>query len=494
MIDEGGLLSRRGFLGVAGAVAAGLVLPGVGSAGVRRRTGAAPGAYATHPDWAALPPVTVNHPAVDVPPGYVFAAPFELGRSTRTGFGPLIMANDGQPVWFLPLQHVQAQNLMVQRYRGRPVLTWYEGTPGGLYGGSCVIYDPAYHELKRVHGGHGLACDLHEFLLTDRGTALMAIANEVRADLTALGGPPDARVVEGVVQEVDVTSHRVLLEWHSLDHVDPSESSMTEPTPEGNVDYFHLNSIGVDTDGDLLISARHTSTVYKVSRRSGAIVWRLGGARSDFALGPGAAFAYQHDARRQADGTLTLFDNGAAGVGPPVESTSRAIRLRLDTAARRATLVREYVPEKQRLSIAMGNLQVLPDGGVFVGWGTAGGFTEFDAAGRVRHDGEFPPGIASYRFFRVPWAARPQTRPAVVLARGPAGGITATVSWNGATEVASWRVLGGPAARSLSRVASRPKAGFETVIPLATAPRRLAVEALDRRGRFLGRTATIAVR
>ena len=358
-------VSRREFVVLAGAAAAGLALPRSGTAAPTAR-------FATQPAWQ-VPQVRVDRAPDGVAPGYIVAAPFWLGSPPDAPVsGPVLLDDAGEPAWYLPLPHVEAHNLRVQTYEGRPVLTWYEGTPGGSYGGSCVIYDFAYHELKRVRGGHGLACDLHEFLLTGRGTALLAIADEVPAPGD---GPP---IVEGVVQERDIESGRVLFEWHSLDHVDVSESYRAEVTDAGNVDYFHLNSIDLDTDGNYLVSARHTSTVYKLDRHSGAVLWRLGGKRSDFTFRPGAAFAFQHDARRQRDGTITIFDNGATGPGAEqVEPASRAIRIRLEQKGRTAALVQEYVPEQPRLSTAMGNVQVLPDGGVFVGWGTAGGWTEF---------------------------------------------------------------------------------------------------------------------
>ena len=480
-----GRLTRRELLLAAAGAAAGLALPR-GAWARQSGAGSSAARYATQPSWQ-VPAITVATPAAGVARGPIAIAPFGLGASPAPN-GPLLVDDAGEPVWYLPLRHVQVQNLKVQRFRGRPVLTWYEGAPGGLYGGSYVVYDESYRELKRVHAGHGLACDLHEFLLTDRGTALIAAAASVP---DPAGGPP---LVEGVVQERDVDSGRVLLEWHSLAHVPPAESFRTGVTPAGNVDYFHLNSIDVDTDGNLLVSARHTSTVYKLDRRTGEVVWRLGGRRSDFAFGPGASFSFQHDARRQPDGTLTLFDNGATGAGAEQdEPWSRPIRLAVDPDARTASLVREYVPPQPRLAVAMGNLQLLPDGGAFVGWGTAGGYTEFGPDGTVRLDATLPAGTASYRALRSPWAGRPAGRPSVVLQRAAGAELTALVSWNGATEVASWRLRGGARAGALAVLARTERSGFETALRVDPAPKLLAVEALDARGRVLGRTRTTAV-
>jgi hypothetical protein len=476
---EDARITRRGFVLLAGAAATGLALPhrAVAAQAVPR--------FSTEPAWQ-LPELRVGVPPNGTAPGYVVAAPFTLGSPKDAPVsGPVLLDDAGEPVWYLPLPHVQAQNLRVQTYQGKPVLTWYEGTPGGLYGGSCVIYDPTYHELKRVRGGHGLACDLHEFILTAQGTALLAIA----ASVPQASGPP---VVEGIVQEVDVRTGRVLFEWHSLAHVPVSESFAAGETTEHNIDYFHLNSIDVDTDGHLLVSARHTSAVYKVHRRTGVILWQLGGRRSDFTFGPGAAFAYQHDVRRQRDGTLTVFDNSATE-DVQVAPYSRAIRLRLDQRVKTASLVADYVPTERRSSVAMGNVQVLPDGGVFVGWGTAGGWTEFASDGSVRYEASFADGRASYRVLRSPWHGTPRGRPAVVLAHASGGGLIARVSWNGATEVSAWRLRGGSNPRSLVRLGQAQRAGFETVLVVAATPAHVAVDALDARGRVLGTTQTIAV-
>ena len=490
-------LTRRGLVAAGGGALAALLV-GRSPARAAALLGAdspppvARSPYRSRPDLQP-PPITVATPASGNAPGYVFLSPFDITAKpgaapippSQSHVGPLIVDSTGEPVWFLPLGKGAAMGLRVQRYRGKPVLTWFEGAVLGGYGGHYVVFDGTYHRVALVEaGGHG---DLHEFLLTPKGTALLAIAATVPVPG---GGPP---IVEGVVQERAVDSGKVLFEWHSLDHVPVAESYRSDVTPDGNIDYFHLNSIDVDSDGSYLVSARHTSTVYKVDRRSGAILWRLGGKASDFSFADGAAFAFQHDARRQHDGTITLFDNGATGPGADrVEPASRPLRLRIDATRKTATLEREYVPEQPRSSDAMGNLQVLPDGGVFVGWGTVGGWTEFAPDGSVRFDASFADGRASYRVYRFPWRGVPDSVPAIALERTSAG-LTAHVSWNGATEVAAWRLLGGRAPRALSRLAQARRVGFETSLSVPSAPAHVAVAALDVRGKELARTATILV-
>jgi hypothetical protein len=440
--------------------------------------------------------VVVTTPATGTAAGLIFVAPISL-TSTEVApgrFGPLVVDDEGQPVWFLPLATVLAQNLRVQKYRGRQVLTWYEGPAGGVYGGSCVVYGSDYRELMRVHAGHGFDCDLHEFLITSRNTALLTVANEVSADLSAIGGPTDGRVVEGVVQELDITSRSVLFEWHSLDHVALEESYRPNVTSAGNVDYFHLNAIAVDTDGDLLVSARHTSAVYKLDRATGAVKWRLGGMKNDFQMGPGASFNFQHDVRAHDDGTLTLFDNGATGPGAgQAEPASRPLRLALDPGSMTAELLEVYAASDPRLATALGNVQQLPDGGVFVGWGAAGPFTEFTPQGDVRFDATFGDGSVSYRAVRFPWTGRPATRPAVAAIHNSDGTVTVYASWNGATEVARWQVRGGTSPERLRALHTSTRTGFETAIMLPAGTPHISVAALDAAGRELGLSRTLAL-
>ena len=174
-------------------------------------------------------------------------------------------------------------------------------------------------------------------------------------------------------------------------------------------DYFHINSIEVDTDGNLIVSARKTSATYKIDRKSGEVLWRLDGKRGDFEMAPGTLTRYQHDARRRPDGTLTIFDNGAEGES----ERSRAIVVKLDESTMTAGLVSEYVHTGRPLSVTQGNMQTLPNGNAFVGWGSEPGFSEFHEEGELLFDANFPPGVESYRAFLFPWVGRPGDRPAV---------------------------------------------------------------------------------
>ena len=223
------------------------------------------------------------------------------------------------------------------------------------------------------------------------------------------------------------------------------------------------------------------------------MIWRLGGKKSDFALGPGASFSFQHDARRHADGTITIFDNGAWGPTGVVEQVSRPLRLAVDTTAMTASLDHAYETAEQRLAVAMGDLQLLPDGGAFVGWGTAGSFSEISADGPVRFDARFTGQGLTYRALRYPWVGRPRTKPTLVTTQDPAGTTSAYASWNGATEVAAWRLSAGPRTGALRPVRTSPRTGFETIITVPTLTGYVSVAALDGRGNVLGTSTPLRV-
>ena len=401
--------------------------------------------------------------------------------------GLLITDDTGEPIWFRESAKSVA-NLRVQSYRDAPVLTWWEGDSVNGHGsGEYVILDASYNELRRVAAGHGYAGDLHEFVLTPQGTALLIAYAVTHA--TPAGAARPSGLLEGVIQEVDVDSGAVVFEWHSGDHVAVDESH-AQPDKDTKVpfDYFHANSVDVTSDGQLLVSARNTWSLYKIDRRDGHVIWRLGGNKSDFRLGAGVQFEFQHDARIHDDGLVTLFDNGAS---PKVERESRALLLDVDEQNRTVKLHNEYRHPKHLSAGSQGNVQILPNSNVFVGWGAEPHATEFSADGNVVLDLALPSGRYSYRALRLPWTAAPAAGPEAVV-RGVGNARTSVnVSWNGATDVANWVVLTGASADQLGVATTVARAGFETMIRVDNADPYVAVRAVDSRGTVLGTTPPI---
>ncbi|MHA6805879.1 arylsulfotransferase family protein [Salinifilum ghardaiensis] len=450
--------------------------------------------YVTRPDLH--PPRT----EVTVPPrgtedGYILRSPVNSDeaaipttRESPGQSGALITDERGEPVWFHPAEPGEAIfDLQKQQYRGQPVLTYWEGdliAPPGYGEGTAVIRDRSYREIARVQAGNGFDADIHEFRITPRGTALLLGYRAVPADLRPVGGPADGRLLENAVQEVDIETGEVLLDWRATEHIGLDESYLELPEDTKAVpwDYFHVNSVNLDHDGNLLLSARNTHAVYKIDRNTGRVQWRLNGTETDYSLPPEAQFQWQHDAQRRPDGTISLFDNGV-----PEKERSRGLVLRLDEEAGTAEAVREDWRPAPELSPNMGNYQLLGSGNAFTGWGGGSGYTEFGPDRSVRHEAELSGGLKSYRAYREPWVGRPATDPDVAT-RPDGDGTAVHASWNGATEVARWRVRSGPAPDRLTPEQEVPRRGFETGARISTTEGYVAVEALDEHGEVLGRS------
>jgi len=446
------------------------------------------------PEWREFISTSVRAPRVTTwkrggtAPGYLFVEP------QRTGFYGMILDDTGEPVWVEPTA-TTLTDLRVQTFEGKPVLTYWSGKSDAGHGqGSCTILDNRYRPVATVSAGNGLKADLHEFNLTDRGTALVTAYVREKFDLSPIGGPKHGHIFNCHVQEIDVRTGRVLLDWDAIQHVDITETYLGLHQDKGHdgtsrkraFDFFHLNSIDDDGDG-LLVSSRHTHTVYRIDRSTGTVLWRFGGKKSDFTLASDAAFAWQHDVRRQKDGTISLFDNHRYS-GP--RGASRALFFRLDETGRTAALVHDY-EYGHRLGTAMGSAQLLGNGNVLVGWGTAPSLTEFAADGTAVYGAKL--GGISYRANRSVWQASPMWLPDVGTEPAHDGRMTVAASWNGATEVAGWRVLTGATDAGISEVTTVAREGFETTVAVPAAP-RVAVQALDASGAVLATSKTVAHR
>lgn len=505
-------VSRREFLPRAAAAAAGVVAAGaVGyelphqSAASPRPGGSEPSSapsasqsassqtqrFLTRPDLRP-PHVRVtqfgDQPASGSTPRFIFLAPNNAVPAAEPQQGLMMIDRQGRLVWFAPVTGGSPFNLSVQSYEGKPALTWWRGTIASAHGyGVAEIGDDAYHAIKPIHTGDGLQTDLHDVQLTSRGTALVTAYATTTVDLRAVGGSQQGRTFVGHVQEVDLKTGRVLLDWNCLDHVPVTESYQPPPRSDQGYDYFHLNSVAEMDDGNLLICARNTCALYKVDRSSGKVLWRMGGKRSDFSVSTAARFWWQHDARAHGSSVITVFDN--AGIAK--EKQSRGLVLSVDEAARRVDLTRAYLHPAGFVAGTLGNVQLLSDGGAFVGWGSQSYFSQYAADGSLILDGELPIGVRSYRAYLADWVGHPADGPRVVAQANPAGGFAVYASWNGSTEVARWTVLAGSDKSSLSAVGSQAWTGFETAIAVNSQGPYFCVVALDSSGRELGRSPVV---
>ena len=393
--------SRRGHhlaLGAAAAVAA--VVPLAFSGGI---------AQAASP--TAPPPVTVLTSQGHLGGGDIFITP--TGDTTTYANGPEIIDRTGRIVWFHAIPADQtAADFRVQTYHGKKVLTWWQGTGlGGLSSGTDYIYNQNYQPIATVNAGNGLSADGHEFLITPWNTALILSYTTATADLTSIGGPADQTVINGVVQEIDIATGKVLFQWNSEDHVPFSDSEQPLPSSAATPwDWFHINAVHLNTNGDLLIDARDTWTTYDVNPVSGKINWELGGKQSSFTLraAPGQVldsaselFAWQHDPEAIGNDEYTFFDNESAGTSEL--AYSRAITVKLDQRTHVATLVASDDQPEGLSAASQGNAQTTRSGGLFVGWGILPYVSQFSVSGKLLFNAEFPAGVNTYRAYLLPW-------------------------------------------------------------------------------------------
>jgi hypothetical protein len=440
--------------------------------------------YVTRPDLRPAGACT-NFNTSQAAPGYLFSAPNEFSRG-----GPAIYASDGSVVWTKPRSFGDEQTFKVITVGGRRLLAYWHGAwpvHNIESRGEFVLLDEHYHEVGRIQSIAGQP-SIHELQITPAGTALIGAYTQV---LKVVSGRP-VWVFDYVVSEVDFQhGNKVLFEWRALDHVPLSESWQTVPPTLGSFDYFHGDGIDLLPGGDLLISGRFTYSVYRVSRADGHIVWTLGNPHDGSGtFGPELLgsddgwFCSQHEARRAGDDdTITVMDD--AGTGLSCSHAGREVTIRLDQAAKTATAISivRHVPD---LYTQQTHSAPLPNGNTMVSWGDSGEVTEYDASGQPVMDMTI--GVYSYRVWKSEWQGFPDEPPVAVL-----DGSNLVVSWNGATEVARWQLLGGSDRDSLGKIGDPvPRQGFETSIPVPPGIAVVGVQALDANGAVLAHGEAVA--
>ena len=379
------------------------------------------------------PPLAVLTRDTSGSQGDIFIAPAGGGYAA----GPEIVTTTGKVVWFHRLSVGEvATDFRTQTYLGEPVLTWFQssappaptrqpegplgaqGGPGGASvqvspdgpSGTDYIYNDRYDQIATVRAGNGDTTNFHEFLITPWDTALGLADTVTTATLTSVGGPADQLVIDGFVQEIDIRTGQVLFQWDSAGHVPYADSYERRPSsPSTAWDWFHINAVHLDTDGNLLVSSRNTWTIFKVDRKTGQIIWQLGGKHSSFTLrtapgqvldGDGKIFAWQHDPEAIGNGAYTFFDDES---GANLLGSSRVVTVRLDLAIRVATLIKSDDQPEGKVASLMGNAQTVPGGDLFVGWGALPYISEFSPSGKLLFNAELPTGVSTYRAYLLPW-------------------------------------------------------------------------------------------
>jgi hypothetical protein len=467
--------------------------------------GAPVGAYTTSGAYSFVTAPALHPPklhedgpaaAGKIAPGYIFTANFyNLNYPPLVGqSGPLILDSKLQPVWFQPVQEkLVASNLSLQTYEGKPALAWWQGlvtSTGATESGEDVVVNQHYQTVARLKATNGWVLTLHAIVISGQDAWVTANKN-IAKDLSNYGGAYNGALIDSAVQEYNLKTGKLLGSWDALDHIPLDDSYATVPTNGFPWDAYHVNAIDLLGNGTFLVSMRNTWAAYLVDAATGKIEWTLGGRRSSFRFGPGAEFQWQHDVALTSPSTVTMFDDHCCqltggGTRVPPTGPSRGLVLNLNQGTHVATLAAQYAGTSDEFeSEYMGDMQPLSNGNVFIGWGSEPYFSEYSASGKLLLEANFPGNDLSYRSMVEQWVGLPLSSP-VGAARQTGAKTTVYASWNGATQVVSWRVLGGSSAKRMAVVTSATRSGFETTIPVSQSYKSLEIQALDANGRVIG--------
>lgn len=463
--------------------------------------------YKSRPDiYAPAMNITLNEQD-RVVPGYIFIGAYQTYQA-----GLYIYDNSGNLVYsgFAATGGGPSHMFHVTNVNGSDVMAYITGAQNeGYVRGYGVVMDDTFTTITSVKSGGGVAnFDEHEFNVVDNGrNALLTLYNPEHYDLTEWDvSTGQGWIMNNYFQKLELGTNRLLFEWSALDHVAITETTVAPNSTEVSGsgldpslpwDWFHINSVDQNADGDYLVSGRHVSTVYKISGQDGHVIWRLGGSMSDFSFPAGLNFSFQHDARwREENATttiLSLFDNGSNGFNQ-TSTYSSGMLLKLDHTDNTVVLLRSYIAPLRLLSASQGNMQLLGPNSAwrtansFFGWGNNAYISEYTNDGSMVLSGHFATtGSMNYRAYKHNITTNPTDTPALyTYAHNDSAGTVYYMSWNGATRVAQWRMYGaadrnGP----WSVIDTVNKNGFETTF---RAPRFHAwamVESLDGDGNAL---------
>ncbi|KUJ15115.1 uncharacterized protein LY89DRAFT_750346 [Mollisia scopiformis] len=423
--------------------------------------------------------------------GLVFLTPLNL-----TAGSAVIMTGSGDLVWSSEASGSYTNFLTTSLY-GQPVLTFWNGTGNanplisGHGYGKVQILDNTYTELYSICPDLNLnfppaairyecQADIHESVVTDRGTLIVTAYNYTQADLTSINGTADGWIYDGLVFEIDIPTQEILFSWSAIEHV-PVNATKLPLAGAGSsadpFDYFHINSIQPVGDG-FLVNSRHTWTTYKIDSK-GQIEWEFEGSNGgDFELPSDGEFSWQHRVRVEhvtPEGlVLHMFDNANANRITPNQTLGLDFYLNL--TSKEATILKRLAdPNEPLFATSQGAYDALPNGNVFMGYGELPVFKEFGPEGDVRMSTQWAglDASSSYRTYRLDWTAQPAASPIVVARAG-----SAFMSWNGATNIAGWEIYEGETADALNLTKTVANDGFETKVSISNSTQFVQVAAL----------------
>ena len=488
------------------------------AAALAQTTGPPIGAYSTKGAWSFVSAPNLHPPKLrttrptstgQLAPGDFLTANFPnvVAPGSLTGQGgPLILDSRLQPVWFDPAPtDVVATNLKQQTFEGKPALSWWEGVvtqTGATVSGSVLVVNQHYRQVAKLAGDtkDGWVISPHDVVISGRDAWVTSYKYLPNEDLSRYGGASNGTLYDFAVQEYDLVTGKLLYTWDAFNpggtpNVPLSDSEASAPANAAVPwDPYHGNSIQLVGHNEFLVSMRNTWAAYLVDITTGKVVWTLGGKSSSFAIPSQGQFEWQHMAELLPGNQVSLYDDHCcalvAGKFASPTGQSRGLVLRLNPGNHTASPVAQYGHAPMLDSAFTGSMQVLPNGNALVGWGSQPYFSEYTSSGKALLDAVWPGKDLSYRVvLSNTWVGTPYFPPSGA-ARTSHGKATIYASWDGATEVVSWKVLAGANAGHLTLVATARKSGFETAIHLSRGYGDYKLQALNAAGRVIGASKT----
>ncbi|KXL45997.1 hypothetical protein M433DRAFT_154042 [Acidomyces richmondensis BFW] len=487
--------------------------------------------FVTRPEIRAPRYMVAKHHPEAISPGYWFVTPYshfdDQPRTSRREHIPCqtgahIYDGDGNLVWsgacmygnrnifgFMPvdLNGVQHLSFHLPHEVLREDLPMREKVAAG------VLLNNQYIEVSRTVLKERRALDFHEFNIQPGGqSVLLSTTWDAKRSAPEIGQGERRLYVYGF-QEIDLNTGAVTFDWDPLAHdVLLNEScdakGLSKHANTRSWDFFHINSVDKNKQGDYLVSSRHTSTVYKISGQDGHIIWRLGGYRPDFEMGDGVDFHWQHHARfrfeNETHTIISVFDNSGDDEDrnpniPQARSSAKFIILNTASDPMTAKILRRFDRPDGSRSPKLGSVQMIGDhannASVFVDWAIEGYISEYDGQGRLVLEARFQTErMSSYRAFKYPFIGNPTEAPALKIIPIPHSEYKIATafyaSWNGATEVDTWAFYGAEAETGPFRLlGSVKKHGFETSWVMPGQVRVAYAEAIDVYGSSLRKSS-----
>ncbi|SPJ82206.1 uncharacterized protein FTOL_09611 [Fusarium torulosum] len=438
--------------------------------------------------------------------GFLFLTMEHNGKS-----GPVIFSSKDLSLVYADLKHEQTFDARAQNMNGGRYLTFIEG-------GRCHAFDANYQKkwTASIQGLGNTEANIHDFEFTTQGTALMTAYQDIRYNLTALGGEMDGWLSDSIFQEVELDTNRVTNVWRSFTHMNLTDT-MVKYNPKttfmggDGFDWFHIDSIFKTLKGRYLVSSRALSAIILLEADSLNPRWILGGKRNQFkdlSGGNATKFAHQYNARfvQGNESQISFFDNHITESGFCSKGNcSRGVVVELDYDEMTVKLLHEFYHPQKISSGSGGSVQGLANGNFLVGWGANPGVTEHTPNGTIVMDiqrgviphvseGNSDADMSVYRAWKTDWIGQPPWGPSIASANA-----TIYVSWNGDTEVHRWEVYAGEDDRNVTAspqlLGNSSRIGFETEIRLdeSSLAKSARAVAVSKSGKILGSTATVDI-